>query len=471
MQIFSLSLAGFLYLILQISVSIHVILHKEDVKSSIGWIGLVWLSPLLGSVLYVMFGINRVRRKALALRNQRHNIKEITGKTLDEIAKEIPASFLQLLRLGHKVHPQNFDLGSKIEPLLNGDEAYPKMCAAIALAKEEVLIQSYIFDNDAAGKMFIEPIKQALQNGAKVRVLVDGVGLNYSRPNIKTVLRKLKGLEFAVFLPSKYPINLPFVNLRNHRKIMIIDGQTAFFGGMNIAKGNLIKTKPKDPIVDITFKVEGNVVGQMARLFLEDWAFASKKTFTPVAFEKVSNNVGGTPARIVPQGPDGDANKIEALIAGALSTAQKTISIVTPYFLPENNILDALEVAAMRGVEVEIILPSKSNIFGMDYAMAANFNNLLQRGIKIYQTKPPFDHSKIMIVDGVWILAGSANWDVRSFKLNFESAMEFFDPVLGREIQKLIETKKHHSRAVKLHNTPLLRRLVNNAFRLLTPYY
>lgn len=476
MNIFSITLAGVLLLTLQTAVTIHIILHKDDVPSAIGWTGLVWLAPILGSVIYVIFGINRVRRKAMRLHNRGADIFTVMGKTPQEIEKEVPAPLWQMLRLGYKIHPQHLALGNYIRPLIDGDEAYPPMCAAIAGAKKEVLIASYIFDNDEAGRMFVTAIKQAVKNGAKVRMLIDGVGLNYSRPNIYAAVKKIKGLEFSVFLPSKSPVNLPFVNLRNHRKMMIIDGQTAFFGGMNVARGNLLKLRPKDPIQDVTFEVKGPVIYQMARLFEEDWIFSGKKPFLPASARcpKDTGCPGVTPARIIPDGPDGDYGKIERLCLGALACAQKTVSIVTPYFLPENNILFSLETAALRGVKVEIILPQKSNIFGMDWAMQANFRRLLSKGVKIYRAAPPFDHSKLFLVDDLWLFAGSANWDVRSFKLNFESNMECFDPALAKKVREIIEHKKKRSTAVAydrhLH-PPLTRTLRNNAFRLLTPYY
>ncbi len=279
MDFFSLTLAGTLLLILQISVTFHIILHKEDVPSAMGWTGLVWLAPIIGCIFYVLFGINRIRRKAISLTASRGHLFTVTGKTIQEIEKEIPPSFLQLLRLGYKVHPQHVSLGNQLTPLCNGDQAYPRMCEAIKNAKKEVLLASYIFNNDAAGKLFLSALKQAQANGAKVRLLIDGVGLNYSRPNLAQAVKEIPGIELAVFLPNKHPINIPFVNLRNHRKIMIIDGTVAFFGGMNIAQGNLVAQHPKEPIQDVTFEVRGPVLTQMARLFEEDWIFATKKPF------------------------------------------------------------------------------------------------------------------------------------------------------------------------------------------------
>ncbi len=473
MELSFLTLAGVLWLTLQITVTLHILLYKEDVPSAIGWTGLVWLAPLLGSVAYVLFGINRVRRKALRLRSHGTDLLALTGKTPQELEKELPASLWQLMRLGYKVHPQHLVRGNSLHLLQNGDEAYPQMCAAIAAAQKQVLLASYIFNNDTAGQMFVRALRQARQNGAEVRVLVDGVGLNYSRPNILQALKQIPGLHYGVFLRSKSPVNLPFLNLRNHRKILVIDDQQAFFGGMNIAQGNLVKQHPSGPIQDLTFSVQGPVVSQMARVFEEDWIFCGGKAFLP-PHRPAAPVQSGTPARIVPDGPDGDYGKIEKLCLGALACAQKSVQIVTPYFLPENDILSALETAALRGVCVEILLPQKSNIFGMDWAMQANFRRLLKRGVHIYRTPPPFDHSKLFLVDDAWLMSGSANWDVRSFKLNFESIVECFDPALARQMRTVIEAKKRRAVPVPFdpHARPALwSTLRNNALRLLTPYY
>ncbi len=463
--------AGALLLVMQILVTANILLYKEDVKSSIGWIGLVWLAPVAGTIIYTVFGLNRVKRKALALRNSGPDILSQTIKTFEEIKDKIPQNFLQLIALGHKIHPQYFSLRNFVRPLRNGDEAYPLMCRMIENAQKEVLLQSYIFDNDAAGKMFVEAVKKAAARGASVRVLVDGVGLNYSRPTIQKELENIKGVDFGVFLPSRKPANLPFVNLRNHRKMLIVDGEAAVFGGMNIAQGNLVKSAPKEPICDVTFEVSGEVSEQMARVFLEDWLFAKKPSFRPLAFGKKHEPKGNVIARIIPDGPDSDAGKIEFMLLGALNCAQKKVIIATPYFLPQASVLNELEIAALRGVEVELILPAKSNIFGMDWAMAANFSRLLKRGVKIYRAKPPFDHSKFMTVDGTWCFMGSSNWDERSLRLNFECNIECFDKELASRLEALAEDKKRAARRLEFKKLPVLKRLRDNAFRLLTPYY
>ena len=471
MDIFSLSVAGSLSLLLQICVTIHILLYKDDVKSSIGWIGLVWLAPLLGAVLYGLLGINRIKRKALALKNSKAVLKQLTGKNLEELEKQIPPVLLRLLRLGFKVHPQLFVPDNKITPLINGDEAYPEMCRTIKQASKEVLIQSYILNNDAAGQAILEACRQAVKNGAKVRILVDGVGLNYSKPNIKKAAAEIKGIELRVFLPSRKPAALPFVNLRSHRKLMIIDGQTAFFGGMNIAAEDLLKTNPKHPVQDTTFKIEGPVINQFARIFLEDWLFTGGSNFKPQEFKAKAKSQTGAFCRAIPDGPDSDYGKVKRMFEGAINCAEKSIKIVTPYFLPDDGILTALELAAMKGIDTEIILPQKSNILGMDFAMRANFNRLIKNGVKIYFQNPPFDHSKLFCIDGIWAMSGSANWDERSLKLNFECVAEIIDLETVKTIEKIIDAKKSAAQKQPLKNYSAAQRLLYNAFRLLTPYY
>lgn len=472
MHFYSFTAATIFFVTLQISVTGHILLHKEDVSSAIGWMGLVWLAPIVGSILYILFGINRIRRKASRLYAISHqHTTPVTKHTTAE--HTLPPSLAQLMRLGHKTHPQHFSIGNRIHALINGDQAYPRMCQVIANASKEVLIASYIFNNDPAGQQFVSALKQAAGRGAKVRVLIDGVGVNYSRPNILHALKSIPEVECGVFLPSKHPFTLPFVNLRNHRKIMIIDGKTAFFGGMNIAQGNVLAQQPKEPIQDVTFEVQGPVLAQMARVFEQDWNFATGKSFQAFLPADLTAPLSAKVlSRIVPDGPDADYGKVAQICLGAISCAQQKIRLVTPYFLPENEILSALQTAALRGVHIEIILPKRSNIFGMDLAMQANFTRLLKSGIHLYRSQAPFDHSKLFTIDGQWVFVGSANWDVRSFKLNFESNMECFSKSLAQEIERIIDAKKAKSEPVLLNKSyPLYRRLLENAWRLCTPYY
>lgn len=457
------------YFALSVLTTCHILLHKNDVKSAIGWIGLVWLSPVIGALLYMTFGINTIARKAQNL----HGVHLLDERAVRQISPDKLTRFdeelLRFLYLGYKIYPQAFSFQNDITPLLNGDEAYPVMCAHIAAARREVLLSSYIFNNDTAGELFLNALAQAARNGAKVKVLVDGVGVRYSWPNILKSLTRIKGIQTASFLPSRAPIQLPFLNLRNHKKLLVVDGKTAFMGGMNIAAGNLLKTHPKKPIADVTFQIKGPLIKQISDLFADDWHFATGKKFTPVTVSVRAK--GTTAARVITSGPDHTENKMELMLISLIASAKKRLVIVTPYFLPDRNILDILGLAAMSGVIIDLIIPHKSNIFGMDWAMASHFDFLLKKGIRIYQSWAPFDHSKLFLIDDSWALIGSSNWDVRSLRLNFESNIECIGADLVHRLEQIVQKKKRKARRLQKRDIPVWQKLRNNLFRLLTPYY
>ncbi|MDR1522795.1 MAG: phospholipase D-like domain-containing protein [Endomicrobium sp.] len=461
------------YLTLAITTSIHILLHKDDIKSSIGWIALVFLSPFIGTILYIFLGINRVKRKSLKLKGSINLTESYSKVLINNIFENLPINYKQFINFSHKVYSQNFVFGNLIEPLQNGFQAYPEMILAIKEAKKEVLISSYIFDYDSETEKILDALKVAINNGAKIKVLIDGIGtFNIFGKSIEKKLKEIKGLQYGIFLPLKFPLTFAFVNLRNHKKIMMIDGETAFFGGMNLSKNNCLIGDKKNAIIDITFKINGPVIQQIAEIFEEDWEFVTGEKFNSIAKSIKYKNSKGLAARAIPGGPDKQNNAIELIALGAISAAIKKILIITPYFLPEKNILTSIEMAAMRGIEVEIILPKIHNSF-ISKASEANFLSLINRGVKIFHTHPPFDHSKIFVVDSEWVFVGSANWDVRSFKLNFESNMEIFSKSLARTLETIAKEKKEKATVVTADyckNMSTLKKLRNNMYRLLTPY-
>ncbi|MCA6070311.1 MAG: phospholipase D-like domain-containing protein [Endomicrobium sp.] len=466
--------AASLYITLSVGTSVHILFYKDDIKSSIGWIALVFLSPFIGTMLYIFLGINRVRRKSIRLRKNMGLSEKYSEEMIKNIFESFPVNYKQFITFGHNTYHQNFVFGNYAEPLQNGVEAYPEMIKTIKMAKKEVLISSYIFDCDSETDKFLEALKIAIENGAEVKVLIDGIGtLKFFHRSIEKKLAKIKGLRYGIFLPPYIPVAMPFVNLRNHRKIMIIDGETAFFGGMNLSKKNILIDDLKNGILDLTFKIKGPVISQIYEVFECDWEFA-----TGHKFESLYKNISTAQseklaARIIPDGPDNKDGIIELLVHGAINAAIKKILIVTPYFLPENNILTAVEMAAMKGVDIEIIIPEKSDYNFINRAVESNFLRLINCGVKIYKTPPPFDHSKILVVDDEWVFVGSANWDVRSFKLNFESNIEIFSKSLAEKLTAIAETKRENARlitATECKNFTFLQRIRNNACRLLTPY-
>lgn len=484
-----------------LAVTIHVLLHKRDVGAAIGWMGLSWLSPIVGSVLYAVFGINRVRRRAYRISRGRppyigsvparealqpEPAEEAEDTAQQDIAAQAgaaagvivqrPGEITRSDHLGPLVQAvgaiteRPLLTGNTITTLRNGDEAYPAMLAAIANARRSIALSSYIFRADAAGDAFIDALVAAKERGVEVRVLMDGIGSGYFFSAVFTRLQG-NGIKAARFMHSVVPWHMPFLNLRNHRKILVTDGRDAFIGGINISAGNLLGDNPAQPIRDVHFHVTGPVVWQIAEAFAADWYFTSGEALAGDAWFPALRPTGEAQCRIITSGPDADIEKMDMIFLQAIGSAQHSIKVATPYFLPEERVVTALCLAAMRGVAVDIVIPIKSDHFLMDWATRAHVGPLLKAGGRLWRAPPPFDHSKLLAIDGEWALIGSANWDVRSMRLNFEINMEVYDTGFAQAVEAQIEKRMDRGLTLKrIRNRPFLVQLRDRAARLLLPY-
>jgi cardiolipin synthase len=453
--------------------SIHALLHKRDSRAATLWLGIVWLMPLLGPILYLSLGVNRIRRRALSL-----GVHKTFSRTIPENLGEPEhdgAEHLKMLaRVVSRVVAQQLTAGNKIQPLVDGDEAFPAMLAAIESAKKSISLSTYIFDNDQSGKKFAGALKSAVERGVEVRVLIDAAGTRYSWPPITYKLRHTQ-IPFAKFLPASIftPWRVATINLRNHRKSLIVDGKTAFTGGMNIRHGNVLADKPKSPVQDLHFCVAGPVVSQLQEAFTNDWAFTTGEALDGESWFPPLTESGNVIARVITDGPDADYDKLRLTLLAALAEAQTSAQILTPYFLPDNALITALNLAALRGVRVDIILPQKNNLPFVHWASRAMWWQVLGRGCHVWLTPPPFDHSKLMIVDGHWVLLGSANWDARSLRLNFELNVECYGREFAREMEKVIEAKISAAREAtmaEVDGRSLPTKLRDAMARLFSPY-
>jgi cardiolipin synthase len=438
-----------------LGVTIDAVLRKRQVPAVIGWVGLAWLAPIVGSVLYVAFGINRIQRAALALQRE-----PVLGDTGEFRAVQAGGDFLASLGAAHPTLPGLARLGfqttgnpllpgNAITPLRDGDEAYPAMLAAIAEARETITLLSYIFDNDPVGVLFADALVAAHRRGVQVRVLIDDVGSRYTKPTIVSRL-EVAGVPVATFLPTRLPRLFRYANLRNHRKLLVIDGQVGFTGGMNIREGHWLARRPAAPVRCLHFRLDGPIVYELQRTFAVDWAFATREALDRAPWFPRLTRHGDVVARGVPDGPDSDLENILELILGAVSAARDHIRIINPYFLLDDVLLRALQVAAMRGVTVDIVIPARNNIPIMDWAMTPQFELLLEKGCRAFLSPPPFDHTKAFTVDGIWCLIGSTNWDARSLLLNFEFNIECYDVELTRALDALIDERIASARPLSL---------------------
>ncbi len=453
----------------------HALLFKRDPRAALGWIVACLAIPVIGPFLYWCAGINRIRLRA---RQWLDSGRRLAGwddfpKRLEEAALfHFPGAehLAELRKLADRVVSTPLLAGNRLIPLANGDNAYPAMLEAINAASHSISISTYIFDGDRVGRLFVEALKKAADRGVEVRVIIDALGEKYSWP---TARRLLKGSRVKVgrFLPLRQGW---YVNLRNHRKILVVDGCKAFTGGMNIGERHMIEggTKAR-PVADLHFMVEGPVVGDLQRVFLEDWYFTTGELLGDRRLFPLLPPAGTALARAISDGPDKEFRKLNWIIMGALACARERVRIMTPYFIPDRPLLSALVTAALRGVEVTLVLPSANNLLFVHWATRAYLWELLQQGIRVFYQPPPFAHTKLFLVDGVWSLIGSANLDPRSLRLNFELDLELYDPAFTGLLEGEFTATLARSREVSLEEVDgraLPEKMRDSLAKLFSPY-
>jgi cardiolipin synthase len=473
-----LLVVGVLTVLLALIASGHAILYKRDSRAAVGWVGVIWLVPIVGPVLYVLLGINRIRRQAewLRARGPRFSGANLTllraEQVLGEHVDKERAHLIGLGQLVDRVTRRPITLRNSVSAFQNGDTAFPAMLEAIHKAQSTLALSTYIFDSDKTGTEFAETLERAVKRGVKVRVLVDALGSRYSWPPVVRQLRA-RGIRTARFMPTYLPWRAPFWNLRNHRKLLIADGKVGFTGGMNIRRGHVHAANPKRPVQDLHFRAAGPVIRQFMEAFANDWAFTTHEILDGTEWFPEIEPAGAIAARGISDGPDEDFEKLRWTLQGAIASARRSIRIITPYFLPEAGLITALNVAAMRGVSVQIVLPSKSNQPLVHWATRAMLWQIVKSGGEVFYTPPPFDHTKLLVVDGGWTLFGSANWDPRSLRLNFEFDVECYHAGFSAEMEELFNEKRDAGRPVtseELDGRSLPARLRDGVARLFSPY-
>jgi len=467
-------LIGITGVLMSLIATVHVLLAPRDPRSVNGWVAVIVLSPIVGPLLYVLLGINRIQRKAVALRGELPR-GEGAPPPIDEaeIQRRLGARgyLVGVARAAAQVTRRPLLDHNEVEPLVDGDQAFPAMLEAINGARRSITLMTYIFDADSVGERFISALAAAVGRGVEVRVLIDAAGARYHRPPAHRLLTA-RGVPAALFLPLKKAFPRYF-NLRNHRKVLVVDGQVGFTGGVNIRVHHWLAERPEVPTRDVHFRLVGPIVVQLQQIFAEDWAFTTGELLEGDLWFAPPLHAGTVLARGISEGPDEENDPLPWTLLSALATARERVRVVTPYFLPDTPYLAALNVAALRGVEVDVVLPERSNIWIVDWATRATLWQLRQRSVRIWLSPPPFDHAKLMTVDGAWTMFGSANWDPRSLRLNFEYNVEAYDERLAARIDRLIDERIGRARQLdhaELDSRTFLRRLGDGAARVLVPY-
>jgi cardiolipin synthase len=467
----SLAVASILFALLALA---HLLLRHRDYRSAAFWTALVVFSPLIGPLLYLFLGINILRRRA---KQYRHGTFEPWRDPVPEHPLPFPAEsdesreHQQFAKTLDRISRFSFTLGNQIEPLHGGDVAMPRMLDAIRGARHSITLSTYIFEAVGIGGEFVTELGNAAKRGVEMRVMVDDAGTRYSKPSVIAALQKA-GVNARRFMPNRMVLRLITMNLRNHRKIMVIDGATAFTGGMNIRDGNMLSRNPAHPVHDLHFEVCGPVVAQIQRVFAEDWEFCTGETLEGPLWFPEHPCCGKASAIGIVDGPDEDMEVMPAAFFAALNAAREEVLIMTPYFLPTATLMAALRLCAIRGVKVTILTPEKNNIPFVAWAAQTLYPELLAVGCRILESPPPFDHAKFFLIDGVWSFLGSTNWDPRSLRLNFEFNLACHDPELGARLRREMEARLAASREVTcetLEAAPVPHRLRNGFARLFIP--
>lgn len=471
----------FLSFVLGVPAAIHAAMTKDDVRAAAGWVGVVLLSPIVGALVYGIAGINRIRRSSIVTqRSLLHGRGPDQFGRFDvsdaQIGSRFGQRFASMKILGDRVSRHAMSTGNHVTMLEGGDAAYAAMLHEIANASRSILLESYIFDRDAIGLRFADALIAARGRGVEVRVLIDAVGARYSVPSIVGYL-KAASVPTAVFNGNIIMgLRLPYANLRTHRKILVVDGKVAFAGGMNIRAGFTTEIAGAEAAYDTHFRITGPVVADIFQVSAEDWQFSTGELLATDTWKIApipSPEAPGILVRAVPSGPDRTNETNHKMLMGAFSVARESIRLMSPYFLPDRELISALVTAARRGVQVDIVVPAVNNLLLVDRAMTAQFDQVLKGHCRVWRAKGAFNHSKLLAVDERWAYVGSTNLDPRSLRLNFEFDLEVLDDVFARGVSHRIAAIVQQADEVTLEDLkaqPMSARLVNRLLWLGSPY-
>ncbi|HBN15743.1 MAG: cardiolipin synthase [Gammaproteobacteria bacterium] len=458
-----------LLLVMGLLTASHALLNKRDSKAAFGWIALCIILPAAGPIMYLLFGINRVRTRA-----QRDYITKINRDSLQTIAEPDGTSFRPLSLIGETLARKGLSSCSDIQIYENGENLYPAMLDAINNATDRVLLASYIFDNNKTGRDFARALASAQRRGVQVKVLLDGMGEMMSLPRIGGHLSEL-GIQYTRFNPLKlFPPSLN-LNMRNHRKLMIVDGLLAFTGGTNIGDRHLSNSGSNPHRVqDIHFGLRGKIVDELEWAFWQDWYYC---TGDPDAEKfrgcNINDESAETWTRLILDSPNRDLDKLSQLINGVIAASKERVYLMTPYFLPTFDLIGTLISARLRGVKITILLPGTNNIKIADWASRNSVRQLLESGLDIRYQPPPFVHSKLLLIDDEYALIGSPNIDPRSLRLNYELGVEVFSRPFNESLRQYFELRAEVSEPITLNwlrERSLLIRLRDSLAWLFSPY-
>ena len=466
--------------LLAFALIVRIVDERKEAAATLAWILLIAFLPYLGALLYVTLGRRRVRRRSRRRRLARGLLERGPDacphhrEGCTSLVREDSAQLDEVAIQACRVAGEPFLAGNAVDVYLEANRAYRHMIEAIDGARHHVHLMSYIFRPDQAGRLFVERLQKKAAQGVEVRLLVDAVG-SHRLPDSFLAPLLAAGGRFARFMPvfSLRPVWRP--QLRNHRKLLVVDGRVAFTGGLNIGAEYQGRKKKYAPWRDTQVRVEGPACWRLQEVFVDDWFFASGENLQDRLYWEGftgEGSPGENLVQVVESGPDRERDTIHAVFFSAVCAARHRIYITTPYLVPDNAMLTAIKTAAWRGVDVRLLLPGKSDLSLVKWAGRSFYRELLEAGVRLYEHSPGILHAKTMVVDGSWCTVGSANLDIRSFRLNFEVNVVVSGGDFAGRMERIFRddiSRADELTLEKLSGEPRLARFTASLCRVLSP--
>lgn len=466
--------------ILFVIVTIALIIHdKRDPVKALSWIIVISLLPIVGFIFYVVFGRNHRKQKIFSRKElrdleqldilSRQQIYEINNPAL--LHKSEISDNRDIITLLLNSNKALLTVHNRVQVLNNGTETFAEIKAALWAARSSIHLEYYIIEDDPLGREVADILIAKVQEGVEVRIIYDDVGSWGLGKKYIGRLRKA-GVEVKCFMQVVFPWLTSHVNYRNHRKILVIDGKIGFTGGINIAQRYLTGTR-LGPWRDTHLRIEGEAVGMLQVVFIADWFFVSKQFLSNYTKYLPKSHVAEeTMMQIATSGPDSDWASIMQAFFAAITHAQHHIYISSPYFLPNEAILTAIKVASLSGIDVRIMIPSRSDSKIVYWASRSYIGELIDANVQVYLYRNGFNHSKLIMIDGQFSSVGTANMDVRSFEDNFEVSAILYDRTITQELEQEFLHDLERSRLVTREyweSRPTLHNFYEALSRLFSP--
>ncbi len=469
----------FVYFLTVLFIAILIVLENRNPIKTISWILVLILLPFAGIIIYLFFG-QEYRKKKMFSRKGLQDLEKLRKLTQSQL-DQLPRNYMELTdpvyrkrRLVNLLLANSNAILSNdndIRILKNGEQAFPAMFKAMEEARHHIHLEFYIVEDDVIGNQLRELLIRKASAGVEVRFIYDDVG---SWKLSKKFIRSLReaGVKIDCFIKVRFPLLTSKVNYRNHRKIVVVDGKTAFVGGFNIADRYLNGSKFLGQWRDTHVMLKGGAATSLQIIFMADWYFVSKeilqgeKYFHPLEYGR------GKIVQVVASGPDSDWESLSQAYFSAIASAQDKVFIATPYLIPNTEISSAMKAAALGGIDIRILLPGVSDAIIPKWGTHSYIAELLEAGVRIFLYQPGFMHSKIMVVDGVLSSVGTANLDFRSLETNFEVNAIIYDEAIARKLERDFLNDLRQSREIILtewEQRPRLSKAKESFARLLSP--